>query len=186
LKQGRRIFFILLLIVTTLGLFVGCSSTQNVQQNQVEGPNRFNNQQTETKIEFISAAKRTNPLERMILLDDSKVDINQDGQEESVELYAAAEKDSRGELAWDDGQPWLLKVIDGDYEYILFDDYVQLGDLNYWIYTSEQNTVHITTMQDCDAGFLVTDYKFDVKMKRFEKVVVFNPQIANMLDYSRY
>ncbi len=185
MKQGIRIFFVLL-IVTFLGLFVGCSNTQNASQNQIQSPSSPNGQQTDTKEDFIYATKIKNTVDMLTLLDDSKIDINQDGQEESVQLYTAAEKDPKGQIAWDDGQPWLLTVIDGDNEYILFDDYVQLGELNYWIYTSEQNTVHITTMQNCSAGFLVTDYKFNAKMKCFEKTVVFNPQNVNMLDHSRY
>jgi len=186
LKLGRRVLSIILLIITTLGVIGGCSNTQNAHQNQIELPNGPPTQRTETEEEFISATKVKNTVNRPTLLDSVKIDINKDGQEESIELYTAAERDSKGEIAWDDGQRWLLTVVDGSNEYILFDDYVQLGDLNFFAYLSEQNAVHITTIQNCDADFLVNDYVFDSEKKRFKRNVVFRPPISHMVGFSRY
>lgn len=185
MKQVRKVLFIFLFVII-LGIFVGCSNTQSASQNQIESPSGSNDQQIDTKEDFIYATDIKDTVDRLTLLDVSSIDIYQDGQKESVELYTAAEKDSKGQIAWDDGQPWLLRVTAGDNEYILFDDYVQLGDLNYWLYTSEQNTVHITTMQTSSAGFLVTDYKFNSKKKCFERNIVFDPKSVNLLDYSHY
>ncbi|MBU7008848.1 hypothetical protein [Phosphitispora fastidiosa] len=183
MKQGRKILFIFLFIMIP-GIFVGCSNTQSAGQNQIESPSNSNDQQTEE--DFIYAAEIKDTVDSLTLLDDSKIDIDQDGREESVELYTAAAKDPKGQIAWDDGQRWLLRVTYGDSEFILFDDYVQLGDLNYWLYTSEQNTVHITTIQNCDADFLFSDNVFDKEKKRFERKVVFRPYNVIMSDYSRY
>lgn len=141
---------------------------------------------SDAPIDFIYAREIENTKNTLTLLDHTNVDMNKDGQEESIKLYTAAGKDSKGEIAWDDGQRWLLTVIDGNTEYILFDNYVQLGDLNYWVYTSEQNAVHITTVQNCSASFIVTDYIFDSKKKRFERNVLVNPSNVNMLGFSHY
>jgi len=185
LKQGRKLFLIVLFVII-LGVFVGCSNSQSASQNQIESPSGSDDQQIATRANFIYATDIKDIVDRLTLLDDSSIDIDQDGKQESVELYTAAEKDSKGQIAWDDGQPWLLRAFDNDKEYILFDNYVQLGELNYWLYTTIENEVHITTMQTSSAGFLITDYKFDSEKRRFERNIVFDPKSVNLLDYSRY
>lgn len=162
------------------------SSTENVQPRQEAQTFDSTDQQNDINKDFVYATEIKNTKDTLTLLDHTKFDINQDGQEESIELYTAAEKDPKGKIAWDDGQRWLLRIVDGNSEYVLFDDYVQLGDLNYWLYTSEQNTVHLTTIQNCSAGFIVTDYIFDSQQKRFKRNVLVNPPNVNMLHFSHY
>ena len=182
---------VILLIMTAFLMYLlvtGCSDKTNTKGISPVDSNleEQSTLQTDTKESYIYAAKIENSATRRTLLDDSKIDIDQDEQQETVELYTAAKKDSKGQIGWDDGQPWLLRVTDDDKEYILFDDYVQLGKLNYWLYTTVENEVHITTMQTSCAGFLITDYKFDSEKKRFERNIVFNPKSNVLVDYSRY
>ena len=59
------------------------------------------------------------------------VDIDGDGEEEVIELHVNAGKTENGLFAWDDGQNWLLVVKDGEKTYPLFDDYVQLGSIDF-------------------------------------------------------
>lgn len=61
----------------------------------------------------------------------ASVDLDEDGEEEQIELYVNAEKMGNGLFAWDDGQNWLLVVKDGDKTYPLFNDYVQLGSIDF-------------------------------------------------------
>lgn len=184
MKQERKFLLIFFITIISLEVFIGCANTKNAHQNHVEPAINAIDQQTETKKDFIYATERKNTKDTLTLLDHTNIDMDKNGQEESIELYTAAQKDSTGEIAWDDGQRWLLTVIDGNNEYILFDNYVQLGNLNYWVYTSDQNTVHITTIQNCNAEFIVTDYIFDSNKKRFERSVPFRPRNINMLYYS--
>lgn len=65
------------------------------------------------------------------LYKSSRFDSDGDGEEEIIELYVNAEKMENGSLAWDDGQDWLLVVKDGEITYPLFDDYIQLGSLDF-------------------------------------------------------
>lgn len=185
MKKGRKLFLIFMFVMI-LGVFVGCSKSESASKNKIESPSGSDDPQIATRANFIYATDIKDTVDRLTLLDDSSIDIDQDGQVESVELYTAAEKDSKGQIGWDDGQPWLLRVTDGENEYILFDDYVQLGDLNYWLYTTAENEVHITTMQTSGAGFLITDYKFGSEKGRFERNIVFNPKSVNLMDYSSY
>ena len=59
------------------------------------------------------------------------LDLDGDGEEEVIELYVNAGKMEDGLFAWDDGQNWLLVVKDGEETYPLFDDYVQLGSIEF-------------------------------------------------------
>ena len=61
----------------------------------------------------------------------ASVDLDEDGAEEQIELYVNAEKMENGLFAWDDGQNWLLVVKDGEETYPLFNDYVQLGSIDF-------------------------------------------------------
>ncbi|MBY0121764.1 hypothetical protein [Bacillus sp. S/N-304-OC-R1] len=65
------------------------------------------------------------------LFKEAAFDINDDGKEEIIELYVNAEKMEDGMFAWDDGQTWLLVVKDGEDTYPLFDDFVQLGSIDF-------------------------------------------------------
>jgi len=59
------------------------------------------------------------------------LDTDGDGEEEVIELYVNAGKTEDGLYAWDDGQTWLLVVKDGEKTYPLFDDFVQLGSIDF-------------------------------------------------------
>jgi len=66
------------------------------------------------------------------LLDSATLDLDADGADEALELFAAVEEDERGRRMWDDGQRWMLRVREvatGD-GWVLFDDFVQLGRLS--------------------------------------------------------
>ena len=69
------------------------------------------------------------------LFQESSIDLDEDGEEEQVELYVDAEQLDNGEIAWDDGQMWLLVVKDGEETYPLFHDFVQLGTIDFTLAT---------------------------------------------------
>ena len=106
------------------------------------------------------------PTDNLTLLDSYIVDIDQDGSDETIALYTSAEKDSKGEIMWDDGQNWLLIVQGKDKDYILFNDYLQLGNIKFHVYTSD-DILHINTVETTTAGIKVSDYKFDNGTNRF-------------------
>lgn len=59
------------------------------------------------------------------------LDMDGDGEDEVIELHVNAEKMEDGLFAWDDGQNWLLVVKDGEKTFPLFDDFVQLGSIDF-------------------------------------------------------
>ncbi|TCO68252.1 hypothetical protein [Marinisporobacter balticus] len=122
----------------------------------------------------------------LTLLEKYRIDVDGDNEDEEVQLYTAAERDADGEIMWDDGQNWLMLVKDSDRAFVLFDGYIQLGELKLWIYTTdEDNKMHITTLQPSSASALVDDYIFVEEKQGFEKKILFNPKNVNMLHMSK-
>ncbi|WP_353096158.1 hypothetical protein [Tissierella praeacuta] len=95
----------------------------------------------------------------LTLLDSYTIDFDKDGTDETISIYTTAQKDEKGNIAWDDGQNWTLLVEDTDKDYILFNDYVQLGNIQFYVYTVEDE-FYISTIQTGTANLKLTEYKF--------------------------
>lgn len=108
--------------------------------------------------------------EGLTLLDSYEFDINGDGVEEVIAMYVNAEQGSDGEIYWDDGQDWLFLVQGQDQDYVLFNDYVQLGDIRFHIYTVDED-FYITTIQSGTANLDITEYKFDRDSQEFVSIL---------------
>lgn len=108
--------------------------------------------------------------EGLALLDSYEFDINGDGVEEVIAMYVNAEQGSDGEIYWDDGQDWLFLVQGQDQDYVLFNDYVQLGDIRFHIYTVDED-FYITTIQSGTANLDITEYKFDRDSQEFVSIL---------------
>lgn len=162
-----KILSLLVLIFLFLGIW-GCNVQEEKDSNSQEG--------------LITAVDDSISTEELTLLDAYEYDFDDDGELESIELYTRAEKDEKGEIMWDDGQEWLLLVRDGEQKYILFNQYVQLGKIQYWVYTAgKDNDFHITTIQPGSASLLLTEYTFDKDKQAFKKKEIFNPENVNLL-----
>ena len=115
--------------------------------------------------EPISLSEKTST-EGLVLLDSYDFDINGDGIEETIAMYVNAEQSSNGEIYWDDGQDWLFLVEGKEEDYVLFNDYVQLGTIKFHIYT-EDDDFYITTVQSGTANLDIVEYRFDPESKQF-------------------
>lgn len=102
----------------------------------------------------------------LTLLDSYEFDINGDGVEETIAMYVNAEQGSDGEIYWDDGQNWLFLVEGNEQDYVLFDDYVQLGTIKFHIYTTDDD-FYITTIQSGTANLDIVEYRFDRDSGKF-------------------
>lgn len=122
--------------------------------------------------------------EDLILLDSFEIDINNDDFEEKVAMYVDAEQGSDGEIYWDDGQNWLFLVEGREEDYVLFDDYVQIGNLNFHAFTVDDD-FYISTIQTGTANLQVNQYKFDSKSNEFILTVEYQTSgNVNMLHSS--
>lgn len=117
---------------------------------------------------------------QLTLLDSEIIDFNGDGKKETISMYTTAQRDDNGEMMWDDGQKWFLLINDEDDEYVLFDDYVQLGTLEFWVFTSKDD-YHIMTLQTGSAVLKLSDYTYDHEKGSFVKKDIFNPEFLNVI-----
>lgn len=102
----------------------------------------------------------------LTLLDSMKIDFDKDGNEEAIELYTVAGRGPDGEIAWDDGQNWILVVKDNDKDFVLFEDYVQLGGISFYAYFEDEDFV-VTKIQSGTANLTLTEYSFDKNSNNF-------------------
>ena len=99
-------------------------------------------------------------------------------------MYTAAQKDSKGNIMWDDGQRWLFIVEGKEKDFVLFDDYVQIGTINYHIYT-EDNQFNILSSHVGTANLTLSNYEYDNQNQIFKKSISFNTSgNVNMLHSS--
>ncbi|MDW0118238.1 hypothetical protein QTL97_14995 [Sporosarcina thermotolerans] len=96
------------------------------------------------------------------------LDLDRDGEEEVVELYVNAGKTENGLFAWDDGQTWMLVVKDGEETYPLFDDYVQLGSVDFstTIFDGKPGIVMVMSQH---ANKTVQKFTYDKNEKGYQK-----------------
>lgn len=121
--------------------------------------------------------------ENLTLLERMYDDADLDGKDESIELYTSAQRGKDGFMEWDDGQRWLLLVSDEGNKFPLFSDYLQLGQLEFWVGIFNKSGItssnvelerHIYVMRTGN-GIQLSDYYWDKQKQGFKKEVVFAP-----------
>ena len=170
-----------LIIISILVVSFGCSPKQKPVEPSVSD-DIIDNENVEEKPDsiVIEATNKVNT-DGLSLLDSYEFDIDGNGNDEIISLYTTAEKDANGEIIWDDGQNWKLLVEGIDKDYILFDDYVQLGSIKFYAYTS-QDSFYITTIQTGTANLKLTEYHFNKQDNNFISKVKFEAKNnVNML-----
>lgn len=167
-----------LILIMVLAISFGCTPKDNSPPPvEVEDPVE------EPEVTIIEATDKVDVAD-LTLLDSYIMDFNEDGTDETISLYTAAERDPNGEIAWDDGQNWTLVVEDTDHDYVLFNDYVQLGTIKFYVYTSDDD-FYITTIQTGTASLKFTEYRFDKESKSFVSNIKFETTgNVNMLHSS--
>lgn len=93
-------------------------------QKQLEELEDTNTETTTVEAQEIENYPSSLYREEVVLLDA-------EGKEGVVQLYVNADQTEDGDFAFDDGQDWMLVVNDGENTYPLFDDYVQLGTIDF-------------------------------------------------------
>jgi hypothetical protein len=111
------------------------------------------------------------------MMDQKKFDFKQSGTDQSIEMYADVEKvtrDGQEEYVWDDGQRWLLMVNDGEKTYPLFDDWVQLGELTFWLIEAD-GTPMLQLLSTGTADFHLQSYVYDKNADEFVRKSIYSP-----------
>ncbi|GFN22693.1 hypothetical protein TAMC210_10090 [Thermanaeromonas sp. C210] len=113
-------------------------------------------------------------------------------------MYTSAQRNPDGLMGWDDGQRWLLLVRKGGKIFPLFNDYVQHGQIEFWIGIFNKSRIISPDTTDLERHIYVmhthyiqlADYYWDQKNGCFKKKIIFDP--PNLWDarssfrYNRY
>lgn len=192
----------LLGIVCLVGILVGCAAQANTDQTndindlkkKIEQISLENeallktleedrkalelamNQQVNDDYSIISAID----IEKypQTLYKKTTLDIDEDGVEEVIELYVNAGKMENGLFAWDDGQTWLLVVKDGENTYPLFDDYVQLGSIDFST-TTFDGKPGIVMLMTHHSNRTVQKFTYDKNEKGYQKETFYKKENMN-------
>lgn len=175
-------FILLLTILALLAVSSGC--TKEPENPPIEKPvENIPGTIVKTEEVIIKPVDKVN-VDNLSLLDEFVFDLDKDGVDEKIGMYTAAEKDTNGEIAWDDGQNWLFIVQDTDKDYVLVDEYVQIGSIDFNIYTIDDD-FYITTYSARTASLSLNLYHYDNENDSFIMTVPFNASgNVNMLKSS--
>lgn len=108
----------------------------------------------------------------MTLYKSDQLEFDERGQGRIVELYVNAEEDEDGNLLFDDGQNWLLVVKDGEETYPLYNDYLQLGEIDFHIapIKGEPSIIMIKTAHENTNIFV---YRYDESKEGFVEMPLY-------------
>ena len=123
--------------------------------------------------------------EDMFLLEQMEHSMGADGETAAVALYTSAQIASDGQMGWDTGDEWALLARRENGTFVLFDEYVQYGEVQFWVSDlnpdeaaapgSADLETHIYVMVTTDVGFTMYDYIWDAEELCFWKSVAFQP-----------
>ncbi|NLY47005.1 MAG: hypothetical protein GX053_13600 [Tissierella sp.] len=124
-------------------------------------------------------------MDGLTLLDEYIIDFNGDGHDEVIAMYVAAERDDNGEIMWDDGQRWVFVVHGDNKDYVLYDDYVQLGSIQFNVFTSNDE-FSIVTKSVRTASLDISEYRYDETNDSFIQTIPYSVSgNVNMLHSSK-
>lgn len=162
----KKIFGLVLILTLTISL-VACTSNTDV-------PDKDNNKEnTQSQVKNIDITKDFN-FDNYNLVNN--VDFDFDGDEHSsVELYTTAVKDNSGEFILDDGQEWLLVARSSQGSYVLFQDFIQIGSIDFNAFTIDED-YYIVSKSSGTANLNIEEFKYDKDAKVFIQTEKYNAQ----------
>lgn len=164
----RSRFFAVLLMVLIL-ITAGCKQSESAAVSEREQI---------SSVESFDA-------ENLFLLERMDLPLWADAEDTAVTLYTSAQVASDGQMGWDTGDQWTLLVQQENLFFVLFNEYVQYGEVQFWVSDLNPNGVdspesadleqHIYVMVTTDVGFTLYDYVWDGENTCFWKIVSLNP-----------
>lgn len=113
-----------------------------------------------------------------------EVDMDKDGNNETIEVYCQGEIGPNGSYLFDDGQEWALILRKGKDIYPLFEkSYIQLGKLEYTAYIDydDYERVHILVAYKTGANIIYYDCTFDEESGHILRKQVYGANNINIL-----
>ncbi|MFJ7828505.1 hypothetical protein [Psychrobacillus sp. NPDC096623] len=193
---------LLLAILCLVGILAGCTAQSNTDQTKdindlkkqidqmsLENDTLLNTIEEERKALDLAMNQQVNNDYSMIPAKDIEkypqtlykkktFDIDGDGKEEIIELYVNVGIMENDSFAWDDGQNWLLVVKDGEITYPLFDDYIQLGSLDFSTTTFDGKPGIVMHMTQ-HSNIIIQKFTYDKKEKGYQKETFYKKENMN-------
>ncbi len=181
MKRGILMLLTFLLLAC---IFPGCGNKEVKLPDQAE-----DNMPDTSQTKQVVTAVTDNPIgnNSWTRLSEANIDLDADNQEEIITLYTAAQRDSQGEIMWDDGQQWLLMIEDETGFYPLISEYIQLGSIYYYISDTnlDTNTAPVVTgITSTSYNFTLTNYSYNEEKKGYEKDTVYDSGPLNTVYMS--
>lgn len=127
------------------------------------------NEEVDEQVQIIYPIEEGDSLQDYTLLNVNEVDIDNDEQMETIEVYCQASLNEDGELVMDDGNGWKLVVRKDEQLYPVFDGFIQLGKLEYKGYEEYGDTTvfHLLISKVQGAGLTMYDCYYDENQDAF-------------------
>ena len=123
--------------------------------------------------------------EHLFLLESLEHRFAADGEASVIALYTSAQVATDGLMGWDSGDQWTLLVQQENESFVLYDEYVQYGEVQFWVSDLNPDEVdspgptdlepHIYVMVTTDIGFTMYDCVWDAEHACFWKSVSLYP-----------
>lgn len=123
-------------------------------------------------------------IESMTLLERTGVKLD-DQSEAYIELYTSAAISEDALMNWDTGDQWSILAYYNDQIFVLFDEYVQYGEVQFWVSDHNPKNIlspepeelehHIYVMVTDGVGFRMYDTVWDAEKGCFQKTISLNP-----------
>lgn len=173
----RRTSYIVLFAFLCLA-FTGCSGNWHASKPSQSVSNAKN-------MLIKAVPSETIDTKGMTKLDEFSYDLDLDNTEEKIELYTEAGRDEKGEMAWNDGQKWLLIVCKDGKVYPLLSQYVQLGSVYFTVSNNAVGDIsNINIIVHTSAGFSIKIYTYNKEKDGFEGGILYDSKDNNIVHSS--
>lgn len=129
----------------------------------------------------------------LTLLERTFDDTDGDGDKETIKLYTSAQIASDGQMLATDHQ-WVLLVIKDGAIFPLFNDHLQLGELQFWVASLDNDETegsestelqcHIYVTVTTDVSFKLLDFYWDEQNHCYKEEVILDSPGQRIMSYS--
>ena len=98
-----------------------------------------------------------------------------------VDFYTSAVQDSDGEFALDDSNRFFIRICSTADQYVIFDEYVQLGIPEVDVFEDASGSLHVVLKDVRSSHYEVTDFAFDNRSYGFNRNTLIEKQAVNYL-----
>ena len=168
-----KITLCLLMLVMAIS---GCGKDEPAISGSQENDKNAETSKLEQFVE-IKPGKISDEIETLTEVTSYVGDVDGDGSDESVVLSTPAQRNAKGEFLWNDGQDWALYVKDTNDAYVLFDGFVQAGNVYFEVsdyYMADGTQPKISVIVSTSAGFSVKSYTFEKEKSVYLEEVLFD------------